>query len=386
MKITWVTRSFLDYRIPVYEELDRLCGNQLSVIFFADVVPQRCREKLGKILGERSIGLSGEIRLSGKKLQPATSTLVKGLRVPVQPGLIKNIRKTEPDVIITDGFFQWTYSALFLRFFKRIPHIMCYEATLHTERNISRFRELYRRLASRYIDHIFCNGSLSSEYVLTLGYPEEKISLGNMTADIKGLQTKMQELTELEKSGIKRELRTNGKVMIFTGRLVPLKGIDRLIEVWKSVFKSNSGISLLIIGDGDQKEQLERKCREDGIGNIIFGGSVDYDSICKYLGIADICIMPSLRDNWSLVVPEAMSCGLPVICSKYNGCWPELVKPENGWVFDPLDSEDFLKTLTIAWENRDKWADMGKESLRIVENYAPDKIAGSIYSACKSLV
>ena len=67
MKITWVTRSFLDYRIPVYAAINKLCNNNLSVIYFKDVVPERCQEKMNAILGERAIGLKGEIRIGGKK-------------------------------------------------------------------------------------------------------------------------------------------------------------------------------------------------------------------------------------------------------------------------------------------------------------------------------
>jgi glycosyltransferase involved in cell wall biosynthesis len=219
-----------------------------------------------------------------------------------------------------------------------------------------------------------------------LGFPAEKISLGNMTADITLLQSEAAAMPLSEKEKLKRELGIYGKIMIFIGRLVRLKGVDKLIEAWETVFKTNEGICLLITGDGEEREKLKNTCRDNGIKNIIFTGSIDYDSVYRYLGIADIFIIPSLRDNWSLVVPEAMSCGLPVICSVYNGCWPELVRPENGWVFDPVDRDNFLKTLKTAWENRDNWETMGKESLRVIKNFAPDKIAESIFSACKSLL
>ena len=43
-----------------------------------------------------------------------------------------------------------------------------------------------------------------------------------------------------------------------------------------------------------------------------------------------------------------MTCDLPIITSKYNGCWPELITDKNGWVFDPLDEEDFINTLNQA--------------------------------------
>ena len=108
MKITWVTRSFLDYRIPVYEAINTLCNNNLTVIYFKDVVPERCQNKLKLILGERAIGLSGELRIGGKKNQPLSSIKRNGIRIPIQPGLIRKIKNTNPDVILSDGFFQWT--------------------------------------------------------------------------------------------------------------------------------------------------------------------------------------------------------------------------------------------------------------------------------------
>lgn len=56
--------------------------------------------------------------------------------------------------------------------------------------------------------------------------------------------------------------------------------------------------------------------------------------------------MPTIEDNWSLVIPEAMACGLPVATSIYNGCYPELVKKDiNGYVFDTYKQETILDAL-----------------------------------------
>lgn len=386
MRITWATRSFLDYRIPVYSELDRLCGNSLTVIYYKDVVPERCRLKLSENLGSRAFGLEGEIRLSGKKIQPLSTQVKTNPRIPFQPGLIKEIRKSLPDIMITDGFFQWTYASLWLRFTRKIPHVMCYEGTSHTERNSGLIRRIYRKAASRLIDHIVCNGVLCSDYVEELGYPQIRLSKGNMAADTRVLNQLTTNMLELEKLELKNELGLNQYLFIFIGRLVPLKGVDFLIKAWLKEFGGSSDVSLLIVGDGTEKVKLFEISQHQTLRNIRFTGNVDYDLIYKYYAIANLFIIPTLQDNWSLVVPEAMSCGLPIICSKYNGCWPELVKPENGWVFDPLDEEDFSRTLKTAWENRDKWEQMGQESLRIVKDYTPEKVAANIFAACLNVL
>jgi glycosyltransferase involved in cell wall biosynthesis len=386
MKIVWVTRSFLDYRIPVYEELDKLCGNNLSIIYYSDVVPKRCTEKLKKSIGRRTIGLTGEIRISGKKKQPLSSFQKRRTRIPFQPGLIEEIIRSCPDIMISDGFFQWTYASLWVRLTRKIPHIMCYEGTNHTERNSGFFRELFRKKALKLIDRIVCNGKLCSDYIEKLGYPNERISIGNMAADTRSLHQSVFGFKKNERTKLKEEIGLNQYMFLFVGRLVPLKGVDLLINAWIKVFSGNKNISLLIVGDGPEKGKLESFCSVNHSENIKFTGDVDYDLVYKYYAISDLFIIPTLQDNWSLVVPEAMSCGLPVICSKYNGCWPELAKPENGWVFDPLDEDDFIDTLKNAWDAKEKWPRMGKESLRIVRDYTPEKVAINIYEACSGIL
>ena len=103
-----------------------------------------------------------------------------------------------------------------------------------------------------------------------------------------------------------------------------------------------------------------------------------------YYAAADVFIIPTLEDNWSLVVPEAMACGLPILCSRYNGCWPELVKEGvNGWVFDPFDINDMLRVFRAASDAGDQLKKMGDRSHEIVEAHSPENAARSILSACE---
>ena len=368
MRITWVTRSFLDYRIPIYEELNRLCDNNLTLIYNAEVVPERCKIKVESILGTRAVGLEGELRLSGKKIQPLTDIKKRGIRIPVQPNLINTIKKSQPDVLISDGFFQWTYATLWLKLISKIPHIMCYEGTEHTERNAGFLRLTYRKLASKLIDIIQVNGSLSKAFVKNgLGVTDDKIAIGNMTAETELLKKKYSNFSEEEKKQLKESLNLKENVFLFVGRLVPLKGVSHLLKAWHRLDAQNT--SLLIVGDGTEQEKLKGYINKNNLKNVNLLGAIDYDDIYKYFAISDCFVIPTLQDNWSLVVPEAMSCDLPIICSTYNGCWPELVRKENGWVFDPLNEEDFLKTLETVVIEKDCWKQMGKESAKIVEEF-----------------
>lgn len=140
---------------------------------------------------------------------------------------------------------------------------------------------------------------------------------------------------------------------------------------------------LVIVGDGPERGRLMNQTSAAGLKSVYFEGSVDYDHMAGYYAASDAFVMPTLEDNWSLVVPEAMACGLPILCSKYNGCWPELVQERNGWVFDPLDPQDTLRGLKACIERGPELPGMGRESRAIIAGHTPRHAARSIYEACR---
>ena len=385
MKITWVTRSFLDYRIPVYQALDDLCGHQLTVIFNGNKVPTRCQEKLRKVLGQRAIALDGEIQLRSVSKQDVSMANTI-FRISLQKGLIKTIIASKPQVLISDGFFQWTYASLIVRMFnrKKIKHIMCYERTPHTERNAGTLRTLYRKFVSRWIDAIDCNGSLTAKYITETIHYDKPLAYGHMVADTEGMAIGAQKTTQFELDSIRKKYALNGLTFIYVGRLIPLKGIMELIKAWQVAALQDA--TLLLVGNGEQQNEIQAYLEENHIENVKLTGSVDYDELAPYYKVADCFIIPTLEDNWSLVVPEAMATGLPVACSIYNGCYPELVQESNGWTFDPLNLQNTVNMLKTISDFRDKLKYMGEASREIVANHTPQHAAQALYDACKKII
>lgn len=384
MRITWVTRSFLDYRLPIYEAINNSCGNQLFLIYNGDVVPPHLSDKMKQMLGERCIPMSGEIRLVGKAKNPVSSTKCGGRRIPIQKGLYKEIKKTKPDVILSDGFFQWTLMCVIYKMFHpKVKHVMCYEGWSHTERNAGWLNTFYRKFAGHFIDAICCNGTLSKEYVKGLGYPEGQIYLGNMAADTSFFREESDRVTDEKKDSFRKLFGLNEIVYVFSGRLVQLKGVAELLVAWKSFTEGKEDkVSLFLVGDGPQRSELEQYCRNNKLTNVVFAGRVEYNKLPLYYASSSAFIIPTLQDNWSLVVPEAMACGLPILCSVYNGCWPELVRQENGWTFDPLNKQNMIDVLDESFKNKSHFKEVGDNSRRIVEEYTPEIIASTIFGAC----
>jgi glycosyltransferase involved in cell wall biosynthesis len=230
-----------------------------------------------------------------------------------------------------------------------------------------------------------CNGKLCGEYSQWLGMPSDRITYGHMVADTYGLAQEASEVPSNMIEELRQKWKVTGTLFLYVGSLSPRKGVKQLLQTWKSFEEIHpNGATLMLVGDGELSGELKRLCGQKNLTQVRFIGSVAYDEIVKYYAAADVFIMPTLEDNWSLVVPEAMACGLPILCSKYNGCWPELVKlGENGWVFDPLDSRDILRVLAFCLENTEDLTSMGVNSQQIVKHYSPESAARSILHACQ---
>lgn len=385
MRITWVTRSFLDYRVPVYAALDKLCGHQLTVIYYKDIPPVRCQEKLKAVLGDRAIARDKELRIGNRPKIDNASRANSSIRIPISPGLIKQVIDTKPDVLVSDGFMQWTYAALAVRALKCIPHVMLYERTAHTERTAGKVRTLYRKIVSRWIDAIGCNGKLTGDYVKSLlGWNDSRLTYGHMVADVAGMEKQVDDVKSEECVQIRNRYGIEGLMLLFVGQLIPRKGVKELLEAWDTFQRQTSEICTLVyVGSGVQEEELKALVKKQNIQHVVMTGAIDYDQIAPFYKTADCFIIPTLEDNWSLVVPEGMACGLPIATSIYNGCHPELVHKENGWTFDPLNQKSIVDILNKIVAAKKILPQMGLASKQIVSHETAERAAQSIYDAIK---
>lgn len=380
-KLLWINPSFLDYRIPLYKCINEKLNCNFRLIYSKSRVPQRCIEKIEKAIGENALNQFEDKIIS---LGSVDGFANKGVNIPITHGLYKLIKKTSPDIIIAEGFFQFTPLALLYALFNHIPMMIAYERTKHTERNCPFYRRWYRRLVNIFVSGYIVNGKETKEYLISQGVNPNVIFTGAMCADSDELSNKVSALTEEDIICYKKELINkpgDGLTYIYVGRIIELKGINYLLNSWRIHVSKYPLDKLLIVGDGPL---LEEYCRVYPDSSIIFTGGIDYSDIYKYYAISDVFIIPTLEDNWSLVVPEAMACGLPIACSIYNGCHPELIIEDvNGKTFDPINQDSILETLNYFHQHDIKM--MGNNSKNIEKQYSPEKTAENIINAVNNI-
>jgi len=131
-----------------------------------------------------------------------------------------------------------------------------------------------------------------------------------------------------------KNLNPTKKTMLFLSRLHPVKGLENLIRAWFQV--QPRGWQLIIAGNGESGYQakLQEKVYELGLQqDILFENGVygeeKWNLICK----ADVFILPSLNENFGIVIAEALACGVPVITTTETP-WQGLREHNCGWWVD----------------------------------------------------
>lgn len=380
MKILWLSSWFGDYRVPVYDNLNRLSDGAFWIVCSEMETSELVRRKLREKLGDHAIIMPQQkiIRLGNADSDFANSSLA----LHWQQGLYSTIRNVKPDVIIVEGFGRWAPAGIIYSILHRKRLLMFYERTAWTERKAGWWRTLYRRLAGKAVDCFLSNGALSEQYLReNLGFSSAPIIRGCMSADSFYLHYDVEaELEARHKADREAECR-NGKGIrfLYVGRIVEPKGIRQLLEAWEIHHRSYPDDTLTLAGEGILLNEMRERYGDDK--GIIMAGYVSYDRIYSYYKECDVVVQPTLEDNWSLVIPEAMSCGRAVMCSIYNGGYPELVKDSvNGYSFDPLDKEDFVNA--FAKFHSANLLKMGRQGMMIEKNFSPEKAALRIYKAC----
>ncbi len=156
----------------------------------------------------------------------------------------------------------------------------------------------------------------------------------------------------------RRELRSAlgipaaGRIVVFVGQLVPIKGLEVLVEAWAMLAQRrriDAGDRLVLIGDGRCRAALQQQARDAGIADAVrFLGSIPQEHVGRWLGAANLLCLPSRNEGTPNVVVEALASGIPVVASRVGGV-PELVRDgENGCLVGPGDPAALADALAGA--------------------------------------
>lgn len=186
----------------------------------------------------------------------------------------------------------------------------------------------------------------------------------------------------IDPSGLRSDLRLEGKrVMAFTGRLVPHKGVDVILEALPLLPKD---VVLLVIGAGPRLPSLVGHARRLHVEDRVrFCPTVSDENLSKYLALADVFVFPSQNrlEGFGLVVAEAMAAGLPVVIADMPGV-REVIEPgKEGLLVEPLLAADLAAKVMTLLDHPDLARRMGAAGRRRAEQrYSPPTVARQLLS------
>jgi len=252
------------------------------------------------------------------------------------------LRKLNPDLVLLCNATQ-VLMALPARMLLGIPVALIVEDTTHAHRGLSWFHRTIRSWAYRRADHWFSLSSDALSYLAEIGVTKD-IMHTSWSLDMASFGRG--ELGKTESNG---ERKVRKRTVLFVGRLITSKGILLLLEAWAALPKeARSNTRLVLLGDGPLREEAKKYCIRHKLNDVDFHGNVPYEEVMRMLGTADLFVLPTLQDIYSLAVLEAMASGCPVVITPFAGSRELVEHGVNGWVVDPTMKDELAKTLTHA--------------------------------------
>jgi len=137
----------------------------------------------------------------------------------------------------------------------------------------------------------------------------------------------------------KLELDVNCTLVVSVGRLEPIRGMERIIEIWPEVVRSQPKSRLLIVGDGSERERLESMVDSGGIRETVrFVGF--QDDVWDYLRAGDVYVTGvSVPEAFGRALVEAMGMGLAVVAPAWGSTSELIEHGVSGLVYEPLNTE-----------------------------------------------
>ncbi|MFC1904900.1 glycosyltransferase family 4 protein [Chloroflexota bacterium] len=161
------------------------------------------------------------------------------------------------------------------------------------------------------------------------------------------------------------------KIILFVGRLVPIKNLHNLLYAFKKTLSAVDDVKLLIVGDGILKRQLVHTAQKLGLGeSVIFTGAVFYKDLPIYYSAADVFVLPSSYESFGFVCQEAAACGLPITVSTGADAFIREFGEDAIFTFPPDDQDSICSTIVDALTDKEEREEKLRESLKRVQTFS----------------
>jgi len=177
-------------------------------------------------------------------------------------------------------------------------------------------------------------------------------------------------------------LENNKIIIVSCGRLNWIKGWDLMLDSMVFLQKGGRDFQVIFVGDGEDRSKLFQKAKELKIEkNIFVTGFIPNSEVQSYLNAADLCVVTSHKEGWSLAMLEMLACGKAIVSTDVSGAMDMIRQGENGFVVEERNPRLFANAILKALE-LNYAAEISKE---IAKRYSTETIVSDLASIWKPL-
>ena len=246
--------------------------------------------------------------------------------------LIAVLQAQRPDVVVTHLWFANTVGRIAARF-AGISKVISFEHNVY-DRVKSRKQFFVDRLLQRLSFKIVAVSEAVRDSLVAHGIKPSRVVVIENGIDLS-------RYTNAQPFDIRKEQGLDaGPIFLFVGRLIEQKGVDVLLNAFAQV----PNASLLIAGDGPDRQKLEQQANELNISAHVYflGFRPDIPALMKSV---DCLILPSRWEGQGLVIPEAFAAGLPVIAADFPPAFSMVKNDENGFIVPRENAEALARAM-----------------------------------------
>ena len=365
-RVAILTNIPAPYRLPLFRRI--ASQYELEVVFDSHTEPNRSWA-VADDLGFRHRYARG-VAITYRRHR-SDMALSDDRYLQVRPGILPALTRIRPDVIVSAEMGLRSIQAAFYARVMRVPLILWWEGTLHTEGWVAQRKCRVRRYLVEHATRFWANGKESAALLQQYGAQPGQIDQGMIGIDTHKFGAAVRQKLA-GRAATRSELGLSGTVFLFVGQFVARKGIEEFTRALDMVGRPTS---LLVIGEGPQRSILEQWQSQHPECTLRILDFQQPEQLPAYYAAADVFVMPTLDDNWSLVALEAAVAGLPQIFSEYNGVTQDLLAQRAaGIVVNPCNSVEFAAGLR-------RYAEItpprltAAEAAAIADFYSPEECA-----------
>jgi peptidoglycan/xylan/chitin deacetylase (PgdA/CDA1 family)/glycosyltransferase involved in cell wall biosynthesis len=262
----------------------------------------------------------------------------------VRPTLLKTLQDFIPDAVI--GYWTHPDGTVAVQYAREVgaaAFVMVGGSDVLVQARSSHRRRQMMASTLQEADGVFTVSQDLRRRVMELGVSAERVHVAYRGVD-------RSRFSPGDKLAVRRKLGIAGNVPLFVwvGRMVPVKGLDLLLDAAHRLYRTGTAFQIALAGDGPERARLEERAAALGLGLALrFVGAVPHADLPDWYRAADWSVLTSVSEGVPNVLLESHACGTPFVATRVGGI-PEITIADVDRLANTGDPDDLASQMAAA--------------------------------------